>query len=568
VQGVPAEIGDPPAATGVLTSACAVGAAPFPNQPPPFEGTNLFAVDAALQDAVSRDLAAWAIPQLHAWGATLGAPETYALADAANRNPPTLRAYDRGGERTDDVLFHPAWDALMRLAMNAGEHCSPWRLPQPGAQVARAALYYLHAQVENGTQCPLTMTYASVPVLMRHARDLPAGADAWLPRVLADAYDTRPLPVADKHSALIGMGMTERQGGSDVRANVTRAEPGGDGAWRITGHKWFFSAPQCDAHLVLAQTGAGLGCFLMPRVNPDGRRNSIRVNRLKDKLGNRSNASAEVEFERALAWPLGATDRGIATILEMVGYTRLDCVIGSAGIIRAALAWALHHARHRMTFGRPLVDHPLMANVLADLALESEAALLLALHLARACEANAGPSLRAAARIVTPAAKYWVCKRATAVTAEAMETLGGNGYVEENPLPRLHREAPVNSIWEGSGNIVCLDVERAMRREPDAVDALLVSLAAARGANRHFDQRLPVLETLLRDEGAREGSARRVAAAIAVTVSAAELIRNAPTFVADAFCESRLADAAFGGAAFGALSGGAKLQSILARALT
>ncbi|HET7198586.1 MAG TPA: acyl-CoA dehydrogenase family protein, partial [Burkholderiales bacterium] len=395
------------------------------NQPPPFEGQNLFEIDIALRDAVARD-AGWASPALVAWGGSLGASDTYALADSANRNPPALRAFDRRGERIDDVDFHPAWHELMRMAMAAGEHCAPWRTPRPGAQVARAAMYYLHAQVENGTQCPLTMTYACVPVLTRHAPTLPE-ADVWRARVLGDAYDPRPLAVADKRSALIGMGMTERQGGSDVRTNTTRASPDGD-AWRITGHKWFFSAPQCDAHLVLAQTEDGLGCFLVPRIAPDGVRNAIRINRLKDKLGNRSNASAEVEFERALAWPVGPADRGIATILEMVQHTRLDCVIGSAGIMRAALCFALHNARHRTTFGRRLADHPLMARVLADLALESEAALALALHLARACESDAPDSVRAAARIVTPAAKYWVCKRAIAVTAEALEALGGNGY--------------------------------------------------------------------------------------------------------------------------------------------
>ena len=541
-------------------------ATPFPNQPPPFEGHDLFAIDGALQAAVAREAADGAALRLSEWGTTLGASSTYALADAANRNPPALRSYDRRGERIDDVSFHPAWDELMRLAMSAGEHCAPWRTPQPGAQVARAAMYYLHAQVENGTQCPLTMTYASVPVLTRHAGQLQDAADVWLPRILRDVYDPRALPVAQKRSALIGMGMTERQGGSDVRANTTRAEPDADGAWRVTGHKWFFSAPQCDAHLVLAQTHAGLGCFLMPRINPDGSRNAIRINRLKDKLGNRSNASAEVEFERALAWPVGPPDRGIATILEMVQYTRLDCVIGSAGIIRAALTGALHHARHRTTFGRRLADHPLMVNVLADLALESEAAMLVAIRLARACETGAEAGLQTAARIITPAAKYWICKRAIAATAEAIEVLGGNGYIEENPLPRFYREAPVNSIWEGSGNIVCLDVARAARREPGSVAALLADVASVRGANAHFDRHCAALERLLRstDDHAAEG--RRVAQAVALAVSAAELIRHAPDFVADAYCDSRLAPDAYTGA-FGLLSAAAQTHRIVERAM-
>ncbi|HLW12818.1 MAG TPA: isovaleryl-CoA dehydrogenase [Casimicrobiaceae bacterium] len=539
----------------------------FPNQPPPFEGHNLFAIDAALRHAVERQGAAWAVPELMQWGAALGTSETYAQADAANRNPPTLRAYDRRGERIDDVAFHPAWHALMRLAMAAGEHCAPWRTPQSGAQVARAAMYYLHAQVENGTQCPLTMTYASVPVLTRHAADLPVAAGPWLPMVLATDYDPRALPIGQKRSALIGMGMTERQGGSDLRANLTRAVPDAEGAWAVTGHKWFFSAPQCDAHLVLAQTDAGLGCFLMPRIRPDGMRNAIRVNRLKDKLGNRSNASSEVEFAGALAWPIGATNRGIATILEMVQYTRLDCVIGSAGIMRAAAAWSIHHARHRSAFGRLLADQPLMTNVLADLALESEASLWFALRLAGACEADAGDAARAAARIITPAAKYWVCKRAIAVTAEAMEALGGNGYVEENPLPRFYREAPVNSIWEGSGNVVCLDVARAARKEPDALDALLADLGSVRGANASLDRHAATLAPLLRGITDEPATARHVAQAVALAVSAAELVRHAPDYVADAYCAARLTPDICAGAAFGSLSRAADTKRIVERAL-
>jgi putative acyl-CoA dehydrogenase len=310
---------------------------------------------------VAREGGASAGATLTRWGATLGTAETYALADAANRHSPQLRSLDRRGERIDAIEFHPAWDALMRLATAEGEHCLPWVAPGPGAQVARAAMYFLHAQVENGTQCPLTMTFASVPVLARHAASIPGG-NVWLQRALVRDYDPRPLPVTDKRAALLGMGMTERQGGSDVRANLTRAIPASDGAWRITGHKWFFSAPQCDAHLVLAQADAGITCFLLPRVLPDGTRNAVRINRLKDKLGNRSNASAEVEFDGALAYALGAPGRGIATILEMVQHTRLDCVIGSAGMMRGALAWALHHATHRVAFGRNLVDQPLMAS--------------------------------------------------------------------------------------------------------------------------------------------------------------------------------------------------------------
>lgn len=511
---------------------------PFPNQPPPFEGHNLFRADPALQEAVARE-APFAEAAVDAWGAWLGSGEAYALADAANRNPPQLRPFDRGGERIDRVEFHPAWHELMRRAMAQGEHASPWSHPQPGAHVARAAKYYLHAQVENGTQCPLTMTFAASPVLAREMAAPPLGE--LLARMHASDYDPRDLPFAAKSSALIGMGMTERQGGSDVRSNTTRAEPLGDGTWAITGHKWFFSAPQCDAHLVLAQTGRGLGCFLLPRLSPDGRRNAIRINRLKDKLGNRSNASSEVEFDRALAWAVGEPDRGISTILEMVGLTRLDCVIGSAGIMRAALCWAIHFARHRVAFGARLAGQPLMLAVLADLALESEASLMLALRLARGAGEAADARARALLRVIAPAAKFWVCKRALAVTGEAMEALGGNGYIEETLLARLYREAPVNSIWEGSGNVVCLDVVRALVREREAAETLQGELREARGTNRFYDEFVETLEHLLHLAPNDPAQARRIAATIALAVSASELIRHAPGFITDAFCASRLA---------------------------
>jgi putative acyl-CoA dehydrogenase len=520
---------------------------PFPNQPPPYEGRNLYLTDVALQDAVACNGAADASATLARWGATLGTAETFALADAANRHPPELVILDRRGERSDTVRFHPAWDALMRMATAEGEHCAPWASPGSGAQAMRAAMYFLHAQVENGTQCPLTMTYASVPVLARHG-----APPAWLPRLLARDYDPRPLPIGEKRAALIGMGMTERQGGSDVRANRSRGEPTADGTWRITGHKWFFSAPQCDAHLVLAQADAGLTSFLLPRMLDDGTRNAVRIVRLKDKLGNRSNASAEVEFDGALAHPLGAPGRGIATILEMVQHTRLDCVIGSAGMMRGALAWALHHAAHRIAFGRRLVDQPLMAAVLADLALEVEGATALALRAARMFDAAEGSVDRVLARLVTPAAKYWVCKRAPMVAQEAMEVLGGNGYVEETPLARCYREAPVNSIWEGSGNVICLDVMRAVQREPAVIDALSAELAAARGGNDGFDRYAEALVHRLAAPATDPAVGRGLAQAVALAVSAGVLIRHAPAFVADAFCASRLAHAAFAGAAFGA----------------
>ena len=496
-------------------------ATPFPNQPPPYEGRNLYRTDIALAEAVAREGAARAKPALEQWGEMLGSAETFALADAANRNPPRLHTHDARGERIDAVEFHPSWDALMRLATAAGEHCAPWNDPAPGAQVARAAMYFLHAQVENGTQCPLTMTYACVPVLRRNADSNRVLADVWLSRILARDYDPRPLPIAAKRAAQIGMGMTERQGGSDVRANLTRAEPNGDGAWRLRGHKWFFSAPQCDAHLVLAQADEALSCFLLPRVRDDGTRNAIRINRLKDKLGNRSNASAEVEFDDALAWPLGAPGRGIATILEMVQHTRLDCVIGSAGMMRGALAYALHHAAHRIAFGRRLAEQPLMMAVLADMALEVEGATALSLRLARAFDTDAPERDRALARIVTPASKYWICKRAPMLALEAMEVLGGNGYVEETPLARLYREAPVNSIWEGSGNVICLDVMRTARREPAAIDALVAEIDTARGANRDLDAFAGSLRDALANASDDPARARQVAQAIALAFTAA-----------------------------------------------
>jgi putative acyl-CoA dehydrogenase len=534
------------------------------NQPPPFEGRNLFATDAALQDAVAREGALWARERLLAWGERLGREDTFALAARANRFPPELRTHDRFGNRIDEVTFDPAWHELMRLAMSEGEHCAPWQDARPGAQVARSAAYLLHAEVENGTQCPLTMTFAAVPVLRRHAGAFAGLAEPWLSRCLGRDYDPRSLPVAAKTSALVGMGMTERQGGSDVRANLTRAEPAGAGMYRLTGHKWFFSAPMCDAHLVLAQAAGGLSCFFLPRLLPDGMRNAVRLERLKDKLGNRSNASAEVTFEGACAWLLGEEGRGVPVIIEMVQQTRLDCAIGSAGLIRGVTAQALHHATYRRAFGRPLIEQPLMQTVLADLVLEAEAAIALTLRLARAFEAGAPAPESAFARLATPAVKYWVCKRAPPVVAEALEVLGGNGYVEECPLPRMYREAPLNSIWEGSGNVMCLDVLRAARREPAAVEALLAELALARGADARLDRYVAALATALRDPGPAEQDARRVSGAIATALAAALLVQHAPAAIGAAYCASRL-EAGYTGA-LGALPAGMGAAALGARA--
>jgi putative acyl-CoA dehydrogenase len=542
------------------------------NQAAPFGDVNLFRCDQALREAVEREGAGWACAGLDALGAELGRAEVLDLARLANANGPRLVSYNRMGNRVDEVEFHPAWHQLMALMIQAGAHAAPWREPRPGAQVARAAQYLLFGQVENGAQCPVTMTFASVPALRR----APELAAHWLPKILSSDYDPRSLPIGQKRGALVGMGMTEKQGGSDVRANTTRAEPilGGEGAWRIVGHKWFFSVPQSDAHLILAQTeqegSAGLSCFFVPRFLPDGSRNAIRVQRLKDKLGNRSNASSEVEFHGAHGWMIGAPGRGIPTILEMGGYTRLDCVLGSAGIMRAALCHALHHARGRSAFGRVLSEQPLMQNVLADLALESEAATAFALRLARCFDEGAEPENGATqallGRILTPAGKYWICKRGPAFGAEAMEVMGGNGYVEDGPLARLYREFPVNSIWEGSGNVMCLDVLRALGKSlPEARAALGAEFAPAAGLDAGFDayagQLLDDLPALSRDEG----GARRLAERLVLAVQAALLLRHAPGYVAQAFVASRIAREP--GGAFGRLPASADCAAILARAL-
>jgi putative acyl-CoA dehydrogenase len=482
----------------------------------------------------------------------------------------------------------------MTLMIEAGVHAAPWLAPGPGAQVARAAAFFLFGQVENGAQCPVTMTYASVPPLAAPGAMAPGLAERWLPKILARQYDPRPLPIDQKRGALIGMGMTEKQGGTDVRANTTCATPwpvadngalAAAGAWRIVGHKWFFSAPQADAHLVLAQVEeeeggrSGLTCFLVPRFLDDGSHNAVRIQRLKDKVGNRSNASSEVEFAGAVGYPVGQPGRGIPTILEMVGHTRLDCVVGSAAIMRAALTHALHHARGRQVFGRPLAQQSLMQNVLADLALESEGATALALRLARCFERGADGAAdqhdALLARVLTPAAKYWICKRGPAVCVEAMEVMGGNGYVEEGPLARLFREAPVNSIWEGSGNVMCLDVLRALARSGESRAALGDELAlawetggaAAAAAAPYKAYCLALLDELGTGAAPVEGEygARRLAERIVLAVQAGLLLRHAPAFVSTAFVASRLAQAP--GGAFGCLPAGVDCEAILARAL-
>jgi putative acyl-CoA dehydrogenase len=546
------------------------------NQAPPFGDVNLFLADPALQEALVREGAGWACGELAALGERLGRFEVLDLARLANANGPRLVSFDRSGRRIDEVEFHPAWHALMDLMIGAGAHSKPWTDPRPGAQVARAGAYLLFGQVENGAQCPVTMTYAAVPALRRAGRL----GERWLPKILSTQYDPRSLPVDRKRGALIGMGMTEKQGGTDVRANTTHATPmapfdararfgeEGEGAWRIVGHKWFFSAPQSDAHLILAQAdaggSAGLSCFFVPRFLPDGERNAIRVQRLKDKLGNRSNASSEVEFCGAVGWLVGEAGRGIPTILEMGSHTRLDCVVGSAGIMRAALCHALHHARGRAAFGKPLAEQPLMRNVLADLALESEAATAFALRLARCFDGGEDPQEALLGRILTPAGKYWLCKRGPAFGAEAMEVMGGNGYVEDGPLARLYREFPVNSIWEGSGNVMCLDVLRALGKNPGAARAALeAELAPAAALDARFAR---YVDALGRDlAGADESGARRLAERLVIAVQGGCLLRHAPPFVAEAFIASRV-DQDVGGA-FGRLPPGLDHEAILARAL-
>lgn len=529
------------------------------NQPPPLEPCNLFSGDACLRDAVQREQAGWAQYGLATLGATLCKRDTIKLGFDANTNPPVLRTHDRYGHRIDEVEFHPAWHELMAIALRAGLHSSPWADPKAGAHVARAAGCYMLTQVESGVYCPIAMTYGSVPTL-RQAPDIAA---QWLPRIYSRDYDPRFRPAKEKTGALVGMGMTENQGGSDLRTNTTRAEPAGDGTFRLHGHKWFISAPMCDAFLILAQAPKGLSCFLMPRWTPDGERNAVRIVRLKDKLGNRSNASSEVEFDGAYAQLVGEEGRGVSTIIEMGNYTRLDCAIGSSGLMRQALAQAAHHARHRTAFQKKLIDQPLMTNVLADLALESEAALMLTMRLVRAYDESDDAAL-AFRRVVTPAAKFWICKRTPYVTFEAMEVLGGSGYIEDSIMPRLYREAPVNSIWEGAGNVVCLDVLRALAREPDSLEAVLAVLQSARGADLRLDARLVRLNNALADHGNLEHRARQLVEQLAVALQASILVQHAPTPVADAFCASRLSD--HPGRQFGVLPSGLDLAAVCARA--
>jgi putative acyl-CoA dehydrogenase len=525
------------------------------NQPPPLEGYNLFLENRPLAEALEREGAGWAADRATAFGELLtGAPLDWGRL--ANENPPRLRTHDRFGNRIDEVEFHPAWHSLLETSIAHGLHALSWREPGEGAQVARAALFYLMAQVEAGHTCPLSMTHASVPAL----RAQPELAAEWEPLLTSLVYEPGLRPAAGKRGVLCGMAMTERQGGSDVRANLTTARPAGEGEYELTGQKWFCSAPMCDAFLVLAQAEGGLSCFLLPRMLPDGTRNGFRIERLKDKLGDRSNASSEIELDAARARLVGEEGRGVPTIIEMVNHTRLDCVLGSAAGMRVAVEQATHHAAHRSAFGRLLSDQPLMQNVLADLCVESEAATLTALRLARAYDRGES----AFARVGTAVAKYWVCKRGPGHAAEAIECLGGNGYVEESVLPRLYRQQPLQSIWEGSGNVICLDVLRALRRTPETLDAFLAECGEAEGGDSRLDRALRTLETDLRAAGeAEEGTARRLVERMGLTLQASLLVRHGDPAVADAFCDSRLAGD--GGLAYGTLPAGVDAAAIVER---
>ncbi len=508
------------------------------NQPPPLEGYNLYLQNRPLVEATHREGAGWAEERLIAMGDEAGG-EPLEWGRLANENPPVLKTHDRYGNRIDEVEFHPAWHWLMDMSVRHATHALPWIEQRPGAHAARAAIMLTGSAVESGHGCPISMTYAAIPAL----RKQPDVAAEWEPRLTSLEYDKRMIPSEQKAGAICGMAMTERQGGSDVRANTTLAREAADGSWRLTGHKWFCSAPMSDVFLVLAQTESGLSCFLLPRFTPDGERNGFHIDRLKDKLGNRSNASSEIELDEAWAQMIGDEGRGVPTIIEMVNHTRLDCVIGSTGLVREAVAQAAHHCAHRSAFGKLLVEQPLMQNVLADLAIESEAATLTAMRLARAYdESQAGDETATLfKRVATAASKYWVCKSATWTVGEALECLGGNGYVEESKMPRLYREAPLNSIWEGSGNVNSLDVLRAMVKSPDSVEAFMDEVGAAAGAEPRLDSYVAELKRELSDFESMEFRARRVVERMALALQGSILVQNGDPAVADAFCATRLA---------------------------
>ncbi|GAA0560179.1 acyl-CoA dehydrogenase family protein [Paractinoplanes ferrugineus] len=531
------------------------------NQAPPRAGLNEFLINPALTEAVERYGAGWATGHLAGVGELVGRPDFQRDAELADTNPPVFTGHDRWGNRVDAVDFHPAYHRVLAAAVEHGAHTSCWAEPRPGAHVARAATFMLFAQVEAGHACPVSMTHAVVPAL----RLDPALAEVWLPRVYSRDYDPRLRD--DKASAIFGMAMTEKQGGSDVRANTTRAVRTGAGTWRLTGHKWFCSAPQSDAFLVLAQAPAGLSCFLVPRVLPGGEPNVFRIQRLKNKLGNKSNASSEIELDDTTGWLLGEPGRGVRTIIEMVAQTRLDCVLGTAAGMRQSVAEAAWHVRHRSAFGALLIDQPAMTAVLADLQLEAEAATWTAMRLAAAYDDDGAESV-AFRRLATAVAKYWVCKRGPNHAYESLECLGGNGYTESFPLARRYREQPVLAIWEGSGNVIALDVLRAMAREPESVQAFDREIASARGVHPAFDAHLAATRDLVRRALAAPadaaGQARRVVEALALALQGAVLILQAPAAIADGFVAARLGPDR--GLEYGALAPGLALSAITGRA--
>ena len=543
------------------------------NQAPDLHDYNLYDTDLALVAGIQGDLAAWHEADLSRYGAELGTQQTLHLGQLANQHVPALQSHDRFGNRIDVVDFHPSWHQLLAMQRRENLHAMPWSQPRTGAHIARTAAYYLQAQVESGSMCPITMTFASIPLLQQEEKLFAILKD----KLFSREHDARDLPLQQKRSMLVGMGMTEKQGGSDVRSNTTTARlthgKGRGADYLLNGHKWFFSAPMCDAHMVLARTDAGLSCFFVPRWRPDGSKNAILIQRLKDKLGNRSNASSEVEFHDAYGVMVGEEGRGIPTIIEMANHTRLDCVIGSAGLMRNALVQAIHHARHRSAFGRPLIEHALMRNVLSDLALESEAATLLMLRLARAAEASgASPdNLREHAwrRIITPAAKFWVCKRALEFTGECMEVWGGNGYVESGPMARMYRESPVNSIWEGSGNVMCLDVLRAIAKEQEGFELLLNEFQETASAHPALRDSIDALRQDLKSSAVQqEMLARRITQRLVLIIQSCLMLQHAPAASAELFIGSR--SDAESGRVFGTLSGtnntGATQRAILERA--
>ena len=532
------------------------------NQPPPRVDLDEFATNRPLVEAVERYDADWALPQLHTVGRHVGTAQFQHDAELANKVEPVLHAFDRYGNRLDEVEYHPSYTRIIEAAVGYGAHTSAWADPRPGANVARAATFMLFAQVEPGHACPISMTHSAVPVLAAS----PALAQQWRPRLFSREYDGTL--AAGKTSALFGMAMTEKQGGSDVRANTTLAVSAGDGRYGLTGHKWFCSAPMSDAFLVLAQAPAGLSCFLVPRVLDDGARNVFRIQRLKDKLGNRSNASSEVELDRTVGSLVGVEGRGVATIIEMVSRTRLDCVYGSAAGMRQAVAEALWHVRHRAAFGALLIDQPAMTAVVADLALESEAATVTAMRLARAHDDDASDEERAFRRLATPVAKYWVCKRGPGHAYEALECLGGNGYTESFPLARRYREQPVMALWEGSGNVVALDALRALARAPESVAAFESEVWTAAGEHPLLDAHLVATRRLLReaavaDADAAAWAARRLVEHLALALQGSLLVRTAPPAVSDAFMASRLGESR--GHLYGLLPAGTDATAILSR---